>query len=133
MTPQQPSRLSVPGGTVDFPRQEGAAMPTTTTDPRPDVPMPAGFDAGDKWEPGRILSEDETRAWRLISSKREITDHDAHISLRGVQYSDGGLDDDVELTVDGASWDNPLNSDQARELAAALLEAAAELDRLAAK
>lgn len=95
------------------------------------IAPPPGFGADDEWEAGRILSKDEIRAWRLIySHNRKVTDHDARVSIRAIQYSDGSLDDDLELIVIGASGDDPLNSDQARELAAAILDAAAQLDRL---
>lgn len=87
--------------------------------------LPPGASAGN-WEPGRRLDQDETRMWRLIhSAERTVTDHQAHIWLRAVHYSDGSLED-VEIMVE--TGDDSLNSDQARELAAALLEAAAELD-----
>lgn len=93
-----------------------------------DVPLPDGAQA-DAWEPGRRLSEDETRAWRLIYSRSHtVTDHDAYVRIRAIQYDDGVLDD-VEILASGADSDGPLNSDQARELAAALLETAAEVDR----
>jgi hypothetical protein len=105
---------------------------TTATSPSPDVAPPPGFDAPDEWEPGHILSRDETRAWRLIYWGSPITDHKCGVTIRTVQYSDGDLDDDISISVDGASFDDPLNSDEARELASALLEAAAERDRLVA-
>lgn len=41
----------------------------TTVTPQPHVSLPdppPGFDAPHEWEPGRVLSEDETREWRLI-------------------------------------------------------------------
>lgn len=104
---------------------------TTATDSYANVPPPPGFVAPDEWTAGRILSHDESRAWRLIfSPDRTVTDHDACVSIRACQYSDGSLDDEIALFVLGVSWDNGLNSDQARELAAALLEAAAQLDGL---
>jgi hypothetical protein len=37
--------------------------------------------------------------------------------VRAVQYSDGSLDDDIEIIVHGASCDDALNSDHACELA----------------
>lgn len=107
-------------------------MNTITNDPYLNVPPPPpGWDAPDEWEPGRRLSKDEPRAWRLIySADRKVTDHDALASIRAIQYSDGSLDE-IELLVVGADSDDPLNSDQARQLASALLEAAAEMDRWA--
>jgi hypothetical protein len=49
--------------------------------------------------------------------------------VRGVQYSDGRLDDEIAIVVEGGR-DEGLNSDQARELAAHLLAAADELEGL---
>ncbi|OMC28874.1 hypothetical protein A5738_22535 [Mycobacterium colombiense] len=87
---------------------------------------PPGFDAPYEWELGRVLTRGESRAWRLIYSRdRKVTDHDAYVRVRAIQYSDGSLDD-VEILANGSDW--PLNSDQARELAAALLEVAKEVD-----
>lgn len=121
--------VSVPSATVDLPRQEGSDM-TTASNLRPDVPLPAGFVAPDEWEPGRVLDSEETRGWRLIYSRhRKVTDHGGYVSIRALQYSDGSIDD-VEILATGADSDDTLNSDQARELASALLEAAAEVDRL---
>jgi hypothetical protein len=112
--------------------QHGGSQVTSkaTTHTRADVPLPAGFVAPDEWEPSQILSHGETRSWRLVySADRKVTDHDACVSVRATQYSDGSLDD-VEILANGADSDDPLNSDQARELASALIEAAAEVDRL---
>lgn len=94
------------------------------------VHLPVGARA-DKWEPGRRLDRDETRAWRLVhGTERLVIDHDACVRLRAVQFSDGSLDD-VEVTVEHG--DDSFNSDQAREFAAALLEAAAETDKWAGR
>ncbi|OBJ00217.1 hypothetical protein A5624_08500 [Mycobacterium sp. 1482292.6] len=80
------------------------------------------------WEAGRILSQDAIRAWRLVYRQaQKVTDHDAYACVRAIQYSDSSFED-VEILVNGAGSDAPLNSDQARELAAALLEVAAEVD-----
>jgi hypothetical protein len=92
-------------------------MPSTTTKPFPDVPLPPGavdsgrdrFDASDRFA-------------------RDITDHDLVVQTSACQYTDGHLDE-VHVSVGG----DPLNSDQARELASALLEAADELDRWAGR
>jgi hypothetical protein len=108
-------------------------MPTTVTNPKPypNVPLPPGFDAGHQWEPGRYIDHDETRAWRTLDGvRRTITDNAGYVHLSAIQYSDGSLED-LEIFV--FTDDDNLNSDQARELAAALLEAAAELDRLVAR
>jgi hypothetical protein len=102
----------------------------TATNPLPEVAFPEGATA-DQWEPGRIMSEHETRAWRLIhGAERLVTDHQAHVWLRAIQYVDGSIDE-VEIMVEVG--DASINSDQARELAASLLEAAAEVDRWAGR
>jgi hypothetical protein len=117
--------LSVPGATMAFPTPEGTAMTTTAT-AIPDVPLPAGARQVGGWDPGRIMDADETRDWRLIfGADRKITDGTAYVHLRATQYADGSLED---LGVTVYTADDDLSSDQARELAAVLLEAAAELD-----
>jgi hypothetical protein len=76
------------------------------------------------------MDVDETRDFRLIhSADRQITDSRSCVRLCATQYSDGSLDD---LRIEVFEDDNDLNSDQARELAVVLLEAADELDRWAA-
>lgn len=93
--------------------------------------VPDGWDAPDEWLPGRILDKDEPRAWRLIHRPdRTVTDNGATVSMRATQYTDNTLED---LRIVVYTDDDPLNSDQARELAAALLEAAAEADGIGAK
>ena len=99
---------------------------TTTTNPYPDVPLPAGARPVGGWDPGRFMAEDEARDWRLIhGADRTITDSATYVHLRATQYCDGNLED---LGIGVHADDDALNSDQARELAAVLLEAAAELD-----
>jgi hypothetical protein len=74
------------------------------------------------------VSHDETRAWRCIDGHPlTINDHIRSVSIRAIQYDDGSLDGPGIEVLTG---DDHLNSDQARELASALLEAAAESDRL---
>jgi hypothetical protein len=85
----------------------------------PNVPLPAGTVPVSGWDPGRILSQDETRAWPIIhSADRKITDNSGYVHLRATQYSDGSLDD---LGVYVYTCDDDLNSAQARELASILL------------
>ena len=94
---------------------------STATNPIPDVPLPAGAVDCRDWE------DTETRPWRTVAFvSRRVTDHQAHIEMCACQYVDGNLDD-FEIVIVGADFEK-LNSDQAREMAAALLEAAAELD-----
>jgi hypothetical protein len=120
-------RLSVPGATVDFlPDRKVPPVPTTTTSPRPDVPLPPGVTGVDDWQ------ADERQPYRVVFGEyRGVTDHPICVSTAAVQWADGSLDDgqieapNMVLLGDERS----LNSDQARELAAALLAAAAELDR----
>jgi hypothetical protein len=95
-------------------------MPTTTT-PQPNVPLPAGAVFGDVWEgtdPERVIQ------W----PHRGVTDSDAIIRMTAIQRADGSISPAPEPPMVHISGADELNSDQARELAAALLEAAAEMD-----
>lgn len=102
---------------------------TTSTTP-PDVPLPAGATSPDGWQP------DDSGPYRAIfGDDRCVTDHDAIVWTSAVQFADGAVTasplGEPYVYVDCVGIDRGLNSDQARELAAALLEAAAELDRWA--
>jgi hypothetical protein len=93
----------------------------------PDVPLPAGATCADAWQ------SDEPQPSRIIEGTgRKITDHRLTVSSTAVQWADGSIDDGriecPHIYVSELHNDSPLNSDQARELAAALLEAAAEID-----
>jgi hypothetical protein len=97
-------------------------MSTTTTTPLPDVSPPHGFTA-DPWEDTTCR---EPNPWRLIHGpSRVVTDHEGAVRIRAVQYGDSRVED-VEIMV----WpnDDGPNSDQARELASALLQAADAID-----
>jgi hypothetical protein len=102
-------------------------MPTTTTNPRPDIPLPPGAVFGDVWE-----GDDPERV--IMGLNRGITDSDVIVWTTAIQRADGRVAPEqpepphVHIQT---TWEDGLNSDQARELAAALLEAAAELDRWA--
>ncbi|WP_156764709.1 hypothetical protein [Mycobacterium sp. 1081908.1] len=124
--------VSAPGATVDFPEQEGPAMTTTATSTQPDVPLPAGAVADcESW----AFWDNEFRIFhgpdRTVSNAagKKI----AEVRTGGIQRRDGSIDttecppsmDVYVLTDDG------LTAEQARELAAALLMAAEELDRWA--
>lgn len=131
--------LSVPGATVDFPRnevvdilsatppQEGPAAMTTTTapNPYPNVPLPAGAVAHDDWE------SDGDRRYRMIfGPNHAFTDCEVALCTDAIQLDDGSIDTTghwgtPRIYVDA---DNGLDSDQARELASALLETADQLD-----
>lgn len=100
-----------------------ASFPTTTT-PNPEAPLPDGARSAGAWED----VECSTTPWRsVVFTSHQVTDHTARVSATACQYTNGNLDS-VGISVVGPDHED-LNSDQARELAAALLEAAAELDR----
>lgn len=92
------------------------------------VPLPAGARCISDWE------ADVPQPYRAIEAvHRKITDHRLTVAPSAVQWADGSVDDGriegphiyvYRLDDEGS----PLNSDQARELAAALLESAAEID-----
>jgi hypothetical protein len=72
----------------------------------------------------------------IFSAGRSVTDHKVVVEAAAVQFANGWIDDGEIMTpsitvsnVDRNEWG--LNSDQAREPAAVLLEAADELDRWA--
>jgi hypothetical protein len=96
---------------------------TTTTNPRPDVTLPPGATHADSWQPD---------GYRIIGGPdRGITDTDVSIWTSAFQRSDGQIDVEPEAAEGPrvhVQGDVDLNSDQARELASALLEAAAEID-----
>lgn len=87
----------------------------------PDVAVPPTVQVMWDWQ----LDADEPPYRMLYGGQWTVTDHEARIETRAMQRTDGSLED---AGVDMHVGDDPLNSDQARELAAALLEAAAELD-----
>ncbi len=95
---------------------------TTTTNPYPDIPLPAGAVFGDIWE-----GDDPERV--IMGPTRGITDTDITIWTSAIQRADGRIapeqPEPPRVHVEGAV---DLNSDQARELAAILLEAAADVD-----
>ena len=100
-------------------------MPTTTTTPVPDVPLPAGADD---------VGDFDCDGYRdIYGVDRTVTDHAARVYAFGSQAADGRLYDLAVYIADGDAAGPILNSDQARELAAALLEAANELDGWAAR
>ena len=114
-------RLSVPSVTVDFPRQEGSDMTTTTTNRCPDVQMPAGIEKAGPWDIDGYRD--------LYGFDHTVTDHEVRVYSLGSQGIDGRISGLV-VVADGEDRGSALNSDQARELAAALIQAAAEIDRL---
>ena len=101
---------------------------TTTTTPQ-DVPIPAGVDGPDDWQ------DDAPMPYRVLFGELRSIDGGTNyttVQATAVQFADGRTDDGsahepphVYLGDDG------LTSTQARELAAALIETADEVDRWA--
>jgi hypothetical protein len=105
---------------------------TTATDPHPDVALPAGARTLDTWQ------ADDPQPYRVIlGADRKVTDHRLTVSPSAVQWADGTIDNGAieppQIFVFNLGESDPLNSDQARELAAVLLEVAAQLDLWTAK
>jgi hypothetical protein len=100
-------------------------MTTTTATAIPDVPLPAGAVECRAWDFEEFgESPQPTRC--VVFFSHHLTDHDAHIEMAAYQYPDGTLKDFEIAVID---LEHGLNSAQARELASALLDAAAQLDR----
>lgn len=97
-----------------------------TRDCRADTPLPPGADMACLWE--------GDPAYRTVFGvDRTVTDSTARVYTAAIQLADGSLDDgSIEApglyVCDGERDGLHLNSDQARELASVLLQAAAELD-----
>jgi hypothetical protein len=98
---------------------------TTTTNPHPDIPTPSGIEM--------VCQGDLDGHRDLFGFDRTVTDHAVRVYAFGSQAPDGTVYDLGVYLADGENSGPTLNSDQARELAAALLEAAAELDRWGGK
>lgn len=101
-------------------------MPTTTT---PNVPLPPGAEYADLWS---AAGDGDTRQCRVINgATRSVEGNpDVRVWTGAMQYSDCSLDDGAldrpSVWIDARQ--EALSPRQARELAAALLEAADELD-----
>jgi hypothetical protein len=102
-----------------------------TTHYYPNVALPTGVAAVDNWQPNDPLS------YRVVlGARRGVTDHSVVVQTAAIQFADGRIDDGriaaPSVTISHASFNGRgLSSTQARELAAVLLEAAAEVDRWA--
>jgi hypothetical protein len=136
VTPQPQSCLSVPGATVDFPDRKAPPMPTTTTSPYPDVPLPAGAIADDNANDWASW-DNECRVFRgadrfVLNGAAEVI---AEVRTCGLQYPDGSIDNSEEppsIDINMYIGDD-LTSAQARKLALVLLEAADQVDGWVAK
>jgi hypothetical protein len=94
-----------------------------------DVTVPTGVARINAWEP----QGDQAHYRFIVGATRTVTDHPIRVSVHAFQWSDGTLDDGDILSAPGIAIHNadacvPLKSEQARELAAVLLAAAAEFD-----
>jgi hypothetical protein len=113
---------------VRDPPEQKQMTQTTTTNPYPDVvtaPGAATSTAG---------ADDDPQPYRIIlGADRSIVDHPLEVRTSSVRWADATVDDGrIEpppVWVYDVGESKPLNSDQARELASALLQAAHEIDR----
>lgn len=101
---------------------------STTTNLYPDVPLPAGVQWADNWQ-----DVQSTTPWRVIkSAERRVSGCDVTVYATAVQWADGTLEhsglDAPHVTVDGLDYYDGLTSAQARQLAAAVLNAAEQAD-----
>lgn len=94
------------------------------------VQAPAGADQVDAWWPGEHDDDSWSRAWWGTARAVDIASASSPfmVMLSGTQWSDGR--GETGVTVEAG--DNLLTACEARRLAAALMEAAAELDTLSA-
>ena len=116
---------------------------TTTTKPLSDVRLPAGADDVDEW-----ADPDTSAAYRVFQACRHVIpavpadrhgsrpwSEDIEVCVSGTQNGDGRIE--RQIIVNQLHPDNPITIEQARQLAAALLEAtraaeaADEIDGLA--
>lgn len=96
---------------------------TATADLSPDVAPPAGADYVGPWE------RDEPLHSRVIFGPgHRVIDTDITVRAGACQWADGTLETGIGQPVVTLLSTYDLNSDQARELAAALLEVAAQVD-----
>ena len=106
---------------------------TTAPNPLPDVTLPPGAKPQeDEW-----WSDDPQPYRVIVTVGRPITDHRLTVWSSAVQWANGTVDDGrieaPHVNVYDLGEGYPLNSDQARELAAVLLEEAARVDGWAGK
>ncbi len=110
------------GETADWNRAGVPPMPTTTTHCSPSVPLPTGVAAAGSWQLNDPLP------YRVVLGEdRGITDHNVVVHTVAVQFADGRIEDG-RIKAATVYSGRGLTSAQARELAAALLEAADQLD-----
>lgn len=99
---------------------------THTRGCRANVPLPPGADFACSWQGAPVFRT-------VFGIDRTVTDSTARVYTAAIQLADGTLDDGaIEApglyVCDGERDGLHLNSDQARELASVLLQAADEID-----
>jgi hypothetical protein len=106
-------------------------MTTTTTNPYPHVPLPARAVHTDPWRDDgdglgafRFFFQGSVWNLELPDDRHEVVG----LQIAGFQHLDGSTERWVSVDAAGS-----LTSDQARELAAQLIEAADEVDRWSAR
>lgn len=98
-------------------------MQVPTTSPT-DIPVPDRIESVGRWGDG----------YRdIFGFDRTITDHPARVYSLASQRADGAIDLALVVVARGEEAAFEFNSDQARELAAALLQTAGEIDGWMAK
>ena len=121
----------MPSATVDLLDRKVPPMPTTAAYCYLNVALPTGVAAVDDWQPNDPLS------YRVVlGAGRGVTDHSVVVQTAAIQFADGRIDHGgivaPSVTISHTCYNGRgLSSTQARELAAVLLEAAAEVDRWA--
>jgi hypothetical protein len=98
----------------------------TQTTANPQVPLPAGAECTEGWQ------HDEPQAFRVIhGATRGVGGHKLVVWSSAIQFADGTLDEGrigaPYVWVD-IHWEDGLTSRQARDLAAELVAAAAQMD-----
>jgi hypothetical protein len=104
-------------------------MSTITSTPH--IPPPPGFVGADEWQ-----TTGADMPYRIVfGADRTVTDHPVHACICAFQFADDSIEAPgvAVLNPDGYAGLYPLDSDQARELAAVLLAAADQLDGLATR
>jgi hypothetical protein len=93
------------------------------------VPLPVGAVFANVWE------VDDPLPLRLVTGpNRGVTGSDVHVWTSAIQWADGGIaQQQPEPPRVHIGGEIELSSDQARELAAVLLDAADEIDRWATR
>ena len=100
-----------------------------TNNPLTPVPLPAGAVFADDWQP------EDPQPYRVImGADRGIDGRDLRVRTSAIQFADGRIDggriERPGVHVDDIG-DHTLTAGQARELAAVLLAAADEVERMA--